>query len=158
MRRPWNIINTPVYSLATYDETNVNMNICTYVMAVSRKPKLYAISIEHGSKTLENLENSSVGVLQLLTAMHSNLIRPLGLKSGKKVNKHQWLTKNAQLIEWQAQSVLKDAAAYLMLEKISQETVGDHELFIFKTIKSKTLSETGILMFQDLIDQKIILS
>ena len=32
MKRPWNIISPPVYSLVTYDdEGKVNMNICTYI-------------------------------------------------------------------------------------------------------------------------------
>ena len=46
MKRPWNIINPPIYSLVTYDETdNLNMNICSYVSAVSLKPKLYSIAM-----------------------------------------------------------------------------------------------------------------
>ena len=45
MKRPWNIISPPVYSLVTYDEEGkVNMNICTYVSAVSMKPKMYSIA------------------------------------------------------------------------------------------------------------------
>ena len=40
MKRPWNIIDLPVYSLLSNDVNgNINMNICTYVSAVSMKPK-----------------------------------------------------------------------------------------------------------------------
>lgn len=41
MKRPWNLANVPVYSLATYAGQKVNMNICTYVSAVNMKPKRY---------------------------------------------------------------------------------------------------------------------
>ena len=52
MKRPWNIISPPVYSLVTYDEEGkVNMNICTYVSAVSMKPKIYSIAIDYTTKT-----------------------------------------------------------------------------------------------------------
>ena len=55
MKRPWNIISPPVYSLVTYDEHGkVNMNICTYVSAVSMKPKMYSIAIDYTTKTYKN--------------------------------------------------------------------------------------------------------
>ena len=41
MKRPWNIIDSPIYSLQSVDEEGkINMNICTYVTAVSMKPKI----------------------------------------------------------------------------------------------------------------------
>ncbi len=33
VKRPWNIVNMPVYSLATYVDDQLNMNVCTYVTA-----------------------------------------------------------------------------------------------------------------------------
>ena len=93
MRRPWNIINTPVYSLATYQNGLVNMNICTYVTAVSRHPKSYIVSIENGSQTLVNLVHSQHAVLQLLTTKQINLIKVLGKRSGTKFNKDRYLTE-----------------------------------------------------------------
>ena len=54
MKRPWNIINPAVYSLITYDEHDtLNMNICSYVSAVSLKPKLYLIAIDYSTKTIK---------------------------------------------------------------------------------------------------------
>ena len=47
MTRPWNLLNLPVYSLATYQGEKVNMNICTYVSAVSMKPKQYMVAVYH---------------------------------------------------------------------------------------------------------------
>ena len=68
MKRPWNLIDLPVYSLLTLDEEGViNMNICTYVSAVSMQPKIYSVAIDYKTKTYQNLTNSQVAVLQLLT-------------------------------------------------------------------------------------------
>jgi len=157
MRRPWNLINCPVYSLATYQEGVVNMNICTYVTAVSMQPKLYTIAIYKGTKTLENLQHSTLSVLQFLNKQHTSLVRPLGKKSGYKSDKATYLKKKNLLTEWQKKEVLSNCNAYLLLEKLSVTTTGDHDLFFFKVLKYKTQSEQNILMFQDLVDQKIIL-
>jgi len=157
MRRPWNIIDCPVYSLATYQEGVLNMNICTYVTAVSMQPKLYNIAIYKGTKTLENLKYSKLSVLQFLNIQHSFLVRPLGKKSGYRFSKATYLKKKNLLTEWQGKQVLSGCNAYLLLEKLSVTTTGDHELFFFKVLKYKTQSEQDILMFQDLIEQKLIL-
>ena len=46
MKRPWNRINTNIYSLLTQNsESDFNMNICTYVSVVNMTPKIYMISI-----------------------------------------------------------------------------------------------------------------
>ena len=46
MRKPWNLPHLPVHSLMTFDaEGRINMNICTYVTAVSLDPKRYAIAV-----------------------------------------------------------------------------------------------------------------
>ncbi len=157
MRRPWNITNSSVYSLATYVGEQVNMNICTYVMAVSRQPKLYACAIEEGTFTWQNLQDNNIAVLQILAANQTNLIRPLGKRSGKDYDKENYLQKRDLLTEWHSKKVLKNATAYVLFEKQEQITTGDHELFIFKALKYKTLSEDNLLLFSDLIEQKIIL-
>ena len=69
MKRPWNIVSPPVYSLLTFDDDGkLNMNICTYVSAVSMQPKMYSIAIDYTSKTYKNLQKSSKVVLQLLSS------------------------------------------------------------------------------------------
>ena len=68
MKRPWNIIDLPVYSLLSNDVNgNINMNICTYVSAVSMKPKIYSIAIDFKTKTYDNLISCDRVVLQLLS-------------------------------------------------------------------------------------------
>ena len=157
MRRPWNIANPSVYALTTMNEGEVNLNICTYVMAISRKPKMYAISIEKGSKTLENIDKNKECVLQLLHHSQYHLIRPLGKKTGYNFDKKGYLEKKKLLTEWNGQCVLKKCCAYILIEIQNNMETGDHFLFTGKAIKYKTLNESNILTFQDLIDRKIIL-
>ena len=81
MRRPWNVINVPIYSLATFHLGRVNMNVCSYVMPVSRKPKLYAVALEHETLTLKNTIETDFAILQLLTKSQMSLVKTLGKKS-----------------------------------------------------------------------------
>lgn len=158
LKRPWNIVDVPVYSLATYDGARVNMNICTYVTAVSMKPKIFMIAVYYGTRSLHLLRSSNEAVLQILHQNHSSLIRPLGKKSGSSFDKEQFLLSKKRLTKWNGKDVLKDACGYLLLEKIDSKNIGgDHELFWFEVKKSKTISEQGILMFQDLVKEGIIL-
>lgn len=82
MKRPLNLSNIPVYSLATYDGEKVNMNICTYVSAVSMKPKRYMVALYHQTQSLQNIINSKRAVLQVLGKHHLPLVKILGKKSG----------------------------------------------------------------------------
>lgn len=158
MRRPWNIINVPIYSLATYSEQEVNMNICTYVSVISMKPKLYSIAIDYNTQTYQNLQSSTEVVLQLLNQESARIVRTLGKKSGASFNKAAYLKKKKLLTEWQGFSVIEDVSSLLKLDKIMEiDTRTDHALFTFELKKYKVNSEDDILMFQDLIDQKIIL-
>ncbi len=158
MRRPWNIVNSPVYSLATYAKGRLNMNICTYVTAISMQPKQYAVAVYYDTQTLVNLEVQPTCVLQLLHQDQMSLVRKLGKQSGLKIDKQAWLEKHLHLDYWKDYAVLANACAYLKLELIDRvNTGGDHELFYFTTTQYQTLSEQNILMFQDLIDAKIIL-
>ena len=156
MKRPWNIINLPIYSLVTYDEKdNLNMNICSYVSAVSLKPKLYSIAIDYTTKTYDNLKLNSFVVLQLLSISHLKIIRKLGKTSGYLFNKEKYLRSKEMLEDWRRNIVLKDTCALIELKKINEINLeGDHAIFIFSVSKYTTLSEDGILTFKDLIDNK----
>ena len=158
MKRPWNIVDVPIYSLASYDSEEVNMNICSYVSAVSMKPKLYMIAIDYQTKTFSNLSATDRAVLQLLHQDHAPLVSLLGKKTGNKVNKAQRLEKKELLTEWNGYTVLKDSCAYISLKVKDRTNIGgDHELFYFEVEKSVTKEEQNILMFQDLVQKGIIL-
>ena len=134
------------------------MNICTYVSVVSKNPRLYAISIDYHSQTYTNLIKNSRAVLQVLSILNINMINYLGKKSGTAYDKHKYLESNEELCKWRNFMVLQNANAYLELNEIKHFNVGgDHELFIFEIVSSKTNSENNILTFQELIRQGIIL-
>lgn len=158
LKRPWNIVDVPVYSLATYKDGQVNMNICTYVTAVSMKPKIFMIAVYYNTQTLDWLNESNTAVLQILHKDHTPLVRTLGKKSGRSYDKQKYLEKKDLLDSWNSQAVLKNACGYIELEKMDRKDIcGDHELFWFEVKKPKTVSEDGILMFQDLVREGIIL-
>ena len=156
MKRPWNIIDTPVYSLATYSEDAVNMNICTYVTAISMQPKLYGVAVYQNTKTLHHLQASSIAVLQILHPDQISLVKPLGKKSGFDFDKELYLQKHGWTDTWNDYKVLKGCAAYILLKKTSSVPSGDHTFFIFEATRYKTVFEQ-VLQFQELITQKIIL-
>lgn len=158
MKRPWNLVNSPVYSLATYGpDDSLNMNICTYVTPISLKPKLYAIAAYHGSQTLNLLQNSTQATLQFLTHNHLKLINPLGKRSGKAYDKQAYLEKKDWLTTWKDKKVLKKCAAYVLLNKLSYQSTGDHDLYLFEVAQSQSIPSSPLLTTQTLVEQKLIL-
>ncbi len=156
MKKAWNIPNLPVYSLATYNHHGVvNMNICTYVSAISMKPKLYAVAVYYDTKTLENIEQNEFVVLQLLHQSQFSLVNKLGKSSGKTYNKYNYLFKKNALINWEELDVLKDCSALVLLKKIEAIQTGDHKLFIFEAQKSKVFNDDYLLL-NTLREKKII--
>jgi flavin reductase (DIM6/NTAB) family NADH-FMN oxidoreductase RutF len=142
MRKPWNLPDLPVHSLLTFGAENIiNMNICTYVTAVSMAPKQYAIAVYEGTKTLQNLETNNLAVLQYLHPDQIKLVRHLGQKSGMSFDKNAWLRKGDRLTTWRGYEVLAGASAWVELHQIDRISAGDHELFMFDVIASKTLRE-----------------
>lgn len=156
MKKPWNLPDLPVYSLATYGEDGFNMNICTYVSAVSMKPKRFMVAVYEGTKSLENMLATDFAVLQLLHASQSNLVRPLGKKSALNYDKQNHLHKKNALAEWGNYTVLKDAAAWMLLSKLDSIPAGDHRMFLFDVVRH-TVNIPGPLLTLDLLrEQKII--
>jgi flavin reductase (DIM6/NTAB) family NADH-FMN oxidoreductase RutF len=156
MKRPWNLPNVPVYSLATYSEATVNMNICTYVTAVSMKPKQYIIAVYHDTLSLENMMNSNVAVLQFLSRKHhTSLINILGKKSGRSYNKKRYLDRKGILTLWKNKEVLSHSAALIELEKRWWKEAGDHTLFLFD-VKSFVVHHEDVLTLDDLRARKLI--
>lgn len=156
MKRPWNIPDLPVYSIASVGRGKLNMNICTYVTAVSMKPKRYAVAIYHGTKTLENVKSSGVFVLQLLHYDQYRLVNVLGKKSGKQYDKEKYLRSRGYLMCWEEREVLKDAAAWILLNVISSQNAGDHDLFLCEMVSYKTMKEKDILMLHHLSEKGLV--
>ncbi len=158
MRRPWNLVNSPVYSLATYCDDLVNMNIATYVVPVSMRPKMYVIGIYLETRTLDFSLQSDFAVLQLLGHSHKTLVPSLGQRSGRHFDKMAHLEKLNMLTHWKGRKILTDCKALLLLEKKGHLDIGgDHELFWYQVVSSKSLDDSDILYFHDLISEGLIL-
>ena len=155
MKRPWNLPNIPVYSLATYDGSTVNMNICTYVSAVSMKPKRYIVAVYHQTKSLENILKSKSAVLQVLGKQHISLVNVLGKKSGLRYDKQNYLTKKKCLETWNDKTVLINCAGLMELEKLWHKDAGDHTMFLFDVNRFQTNHEE-VLMLDDLREKKLV--
>jgi flavin reductase (DIM6/NTAB) family NADH-FMN oxidoreductase RutF len=156
MQRPWNLPDAPIYSLATHDTAGrLNMNICTYVTAISMKPKMYAIAVFENTKTLENIKNGSSIVLQLLSPDQYNLVNYLGKKSGNNYDKELYLTKKDAIQEWYSYRILKNISAVVSLAWVQSTLHGDHHLMVFSVDKYKSFSP-DYLTTDILNDHKII--
>jgi flavin reductase (DIM6/NTAB) family NADH-FMN oxidoreductase RutF len=142
LKRPWNIPDLPVFSLVTQNESRFNMNICTYVTAISMQPKLYAIAIYKGTQTLDYALKSDSAVLQLLNKNHFTAVKKLGQGSGFNYDKISWLQKKNMLDEFCGFPVLQGTCANMLLSKVrTLDTGGDHLLYIYKVEKYKSQSE-----------------
>jgi flavin reductase (DIM6/NTAB) family NADH-FMN oxidoreductase RutF len=134
MKRPWNRVNLPVYSISSKNGMQENMHICTYVSSVSMTPKRMMVALFNGTKTLELATDEKHFVLQLLAEQQFKLIKLLGQSSGNTINKIQRLEKRKLIGTWKNFKVLNEALAYMELKAISMSDAGDHVIFICDVI------------------------
>jgi flavin reductase (DIM6/NTAB) family NADH-FMN oxidoreductase RutF len=147
MRKIWNRPNQQVWSLSTIDETGMgNMNICTYVSAISMEPKLMLVAVYHGTKTHSNVVSTKRAVLQLLSEELASVIRVCGHMSGNQIKKISRLQKRYDISYQSGVPYFEKSAGYLELELSKMVSVGgDHDLAIFNVTKHKNLSDAPLL-------------
>lgn len=155
-KKPWNRINSPVYSISSAQGTSYNMNICTYATAVSMHPKQFIVAIYEHTKTLELISQSDGMVLQLLAETQYRLIPLLGQKSGKKIDKIARLEKRSLISEWQGFKILKEALAVMELKIINRFSAADHQLFLCEVTVYKNLNDGEALSLDTLRAKQLI--
>jgi len=155
-KKPWNRINLPVYSISSRDDEKQNMNIITYVTAISMQPKRFICGIYHGTQTLVNVESSGCFVLQLLSDQQVNLVNLLGKQSGKTVLKIQRLEKRKELMIWNEFPVLKNALALMKMKVVESMEGGDHKVFLCDVVDYINLNEGEVLTLDHLREKKLI--
>lgn len=146
MQKIWNTPSYPVYSLSTHNQDGTpNMNICTYAIPVSMKPKLYIVAIYHHTRTLENIERNQEFVLQVLSQKNVSVITPLGRKSALVIDKLPYIIKHSTTIDDYA--ILHDCVGYLKLhaDKWLDSDSGDHKLALCSVLLHKTMSDSAVL-------------
>jgi flavin reductase (DIM6/NTAB) family NADH-FMN oxidoreductase RutF len=156
MQKPWNRVDQPVYSYATIGTTGANMNIATYVVPVSMKPKRILVAVYQNTKSFDNLEINPTFVLQYLAEEQANLVRLLGKQSGKKVNKMAKLEKRKLLEIWNGFPVLSDALAWVKLNVIERMNGGDHLCLLCDVVAYKNVREGNALTTRYLSEKNII--
>jgi flavin reductase (DIM6/NTAB) family NADH-FMN oxidoreductase RutF len=150
MQRPWNLVPQPVYSLSTLDKDgNPNMNICTYVVPISMKPKRYYLGVYKNTKTLENVENTDEYLLQILSESDIKLVKRFGKQSGIKVDKSSYITANS--FKYIDKYYIPSCIAYIVLKKIRLSDDGDHIGLLAEVTGYKYLNEDGDILTTDLI-------
>jgi flavin reductase (DIM6/NTAB) family NADH-FMN oxidoreductase RutF len=147
MRKLWNQPDCAVWSLSTKSSSQTpNMNICTYVTAISLSPKLILIGVYKNTKTLENIYVGGQVLLQLLSEDLLSVVRVCGQRSGKNFNKIAYLQNRYELNDIQGLYYFNGAIGYSELE-IEQliETSGDHVLLVGKVLKTRYLQKAKVL-------------
>ncbi len=147
-KRPWNRIDMQIYSLSTKDDLVCNMNICTYVSAVSLENKKYMISVYKNTKTLENLQRTKRGLLQFLAKQHSAVVSRFGKQSGLKKDKLKNFQNKLHFLNGYA--YLSDCLAVIELHVDEFIDVGDHILALCTVQSFKNISKGEGLMLSDL--------
>lgn len=156
LKKPWNRVNLPVYSISSKGKDGFNMHIITYVTGISMQPKRFICSIFHGTKTLDNVETNGEFVLQLLSNTQFRLVDLLGKRSGKTINKISRLEKRNELTHWNGYPVLNNCIAVMHLKVIYSFEAGDHKAFLCDMVKYKNLNNGTALTLDDLRKRKLI--
>jgi flavin reductase (DIM6/NTAB) family NADH-FMN oxidoreductase RutF len=115
------LLDVPIYALATLNKDgSTNMNILTYATPVSAHPcRVWSLGVYRETLSEENLLRKPVGVLQLLTKDHVDLVGILGGNSGRDIKKKEACAKVG--FEWircdyfRGIQVLPGCASYLFL-------------------------------------------
>lgn len=154
MQRPWNKVPEVVYSLSTISkEGKNNMNICTYVVPISMKPKKYMIALDPNSKTYDNFCKDGTWILQILSKSCKKYVNPLWKKSGKNINKLEKYRKETITYKWFP--VLNSVVAVLQVKLEKQISVvdSDHDLFIVDILHWKYInSDEDFLYTSDIFN------
>ena len=154
MRKPWNRPDFPVYSVASLSEGRGNMNICTYVSAVSMKPKRYMVAFYKGTLTLEMVRESPDFILQLLSEDQYRCVRLLGQQSGHNTDKLKRLRE--PLMEYAGITCMSRALALIQCRILEWTDAGDHWMTLCEVISFKNLHEGQVLTTETLRQKGII--
>ncbi|MFN8155232.1 MAG: flavin reductase [Bacteroidia bacterium] len=154
MRRPWNRPDLPVYSLSTSDGIHHNMNICTYVTAISMQPKRFIIGVYKDTFTEVLLKKQPKCILQLLSSSQYRLVELLGKQSGHTINKIEKIKNKTGIFH--AIPFLTESCAVILCKAIHWTDAGDHYAVLCSVITYRNLSNSPILTTEILREKKII--
>jgi len=155
--KPWNRVDSPVYSLATSHQGKGNLNICSYVTPISMKPKGFIIGVYKDTKTLANLEANPVGLLNYLAEDQAKHVKLLGKKTGFNVDKIAQLKQDVEFVS-DGLFRIKGAIAVVHLRFRERLDCGDHWAWFAEVDSYENLREAPPLTLSELKRLKIILA
>jgi flavin reductase (DIM6/NTAB) family NADH-FMN oxidoreductase RutF len=153
-KKPWNRVNQPVYSIASAANDKVNMNICSYVTAVSMQPKRFIVAIFKNTLTLELVKQNPQFVLQFLAQEQYKTVPLLGKKSGYNTDKLSKLKE--PLDTFHDFTILANCLAVVELSIMQWIDGGDHWCALCDVVRYKNLKEGKPLTLDYLREKKII--
>lgn len=145
MKKPWNRVDLPVYSVSSRDAEEENMHVCTYVSGVSMSPKRFMVALFKGTRTLELVERNPRFVLQLLADDQARLVTLLGRRSGHDTDKVAILRKRGVTGEWRGFTVLGGALAWMELSVLDSMDAGDHVMKLCDLVAHRNVKEGDAL-------------
>jgi flavin reductase (DIM6/NTAB) family NADH-FMN oxidoreductase RutF len=156
-KKPWNRVNLPVYAISSTDgKGHFNVNIATYVTAVSMRPKRFICGIYEGTQTLAFVKQHPHFVLQLLAAEQYRLVDLLGKKTGRQVDKIARLQKRDLIMDWNGFKVTRQALALMELRVINGIKGGDHDCFLCELVAYKNTNDGTPLTLDVLRTKKMV--
>lgn len=153
-QKPWNRVDQPVYSISSLADGKPNMNICTYAVPVSLKPKQFIVAVYHGTRTLTNVRANPEFLLQYLSRSQAKWVNLLGKKSGNRIDKMKRL--NDELAVYNGFLYLKKSMAFVHLRVLSWMPAGDHDCALCEVVAYQNLNESTPLTLRELKKQGII--
>ncbi len=156
-KKPWNRTDHPIYSISSKSvDGSVNMNIITYVTAITMHPKRFICGIYEHTKTLENVSAYPYFILQLLSDDQYKLVSLLGRQSGHDVNKIGRLEKRNILTDWLDFKILTGCNAVMQMKVINKMNAGDHTAFLCEVLSHKNINNKVPLTLNTLRQKKLI--
>jgi flavin reductase (DIM6/NTAB) family NADH-FMN oxidoreductase RutF len=130
------------------------MNICSYAVSISKKPKQYVIALNPNSKTYDNFCKDGEGVLQILSKDCKKYVSPFERNSGKNVNKLEKYKKDT--LDYRNFPVLKSAIAVIKVKMIKQVALleSDHDIFVVEVLHWKYLNPEAEFLYRGDISKK----
>jgi flavin reductase (DIM6/NTAB) family NADH-FMN oxidoreductase RutF len=153
-QKPWNRVDQPVYSISSFAHGKSNMNICTYAVPVSLKPKQFIVAVYNGTRTLTNVQANPEFLLQYLTRSQSRLVNLLGKKSGDRIDKMKRLSDEVAV--YNGFHYLRKSMAFVHLRVLSWMPAGDHDCALCEVVAYKNLNDSPPLTLRELKKQGII--
>ena len=139
-------MNEQVYSIASLSQKGkCNMNIATYIVPITMKPKQYLVAVYRDTETHQNIfiEKQSF-LLQALSLQNISTVKVLGKKSGKVFDKVSYILKQKPLYYENIPYLQRTSFVLACVGKQYIE-VGDHDIIVAEVIKIISHSDEPLL-------------